>query len=178
MEEGSINLIVEDNKDETFLIKVPSSSINSGELREILKKQVSKSDHFYFIYKNKKYTKNDLDEILNLKQGERINLVNTASKENITICNFHKNLNLSEADMKVEELSGILHLCNLKNIARYIDLEKIKDDTIRESMKDLKDGIDLSDDPQEDIKELLTKKDGNNILTFINYLNKKIKKVS
>ena len=77
--------------------------------------------------------------------------------------------------MKVEELSGILHLCNLKNIARYIDLEKIKDDTIREIMKDLKDGIDLSDDPQEDIKELLTKKDGNNILTFINYLNKKIK---
>jgi hypothetical protein len=175
MEEGSINLIVEDNKDKTFLIKVPSSSIKSGELREILKKQVSKSDHFYFIYKNKKYTKNDLDEILNLKQGERINLVNTASKENITICNFHKNLNLSEADMKVEELSGILHLCNLKNIARYIDLEKIKDDTIREIMRDLKDGIDLSDDPQEDIKELLTKKDGNNILTFINYLNKKIK---
>ena len=175
MEEESINLIVEDNKDKTFLIKVPSSSIKSGELREILKKQVSKSDHFYFIYKNKKYTKNDLDEILNLKQGERINLVNTASKENITICNFHKNLNLSEADMKVEELSGILHLCNLKNIARYIDLEKIKDDTIREIMKDLKDGIDLSDDPQEDIKELLTKKDGNNILTFINYLNKKIK---
>ena len=77
--------------------------------------------------------------------------------------------------MKVEPLSGILHLCNLKNIARYIDFKKIKDDTIREIMKDLKEGIELSDNPQEDIKESLSKKDGNNILTFINYLNKKIK---
>ena len=54
-------------------------------------------------------------------------------------------------------------------------MKKIKDDTIREIMKDLKEGKELSDNPQEDIKKSLTKKDGNNILTFINYLNKKIK---
>ena len=175
MENEAINLIVENDKDETFLIEIPSSSIKSGELREILRKQVSKSAHFYFIYKNKKYTKNDLDEILNFTQGEKINLVNTFSQENFTECHFHKNINLSEADKKVEELSGILHLCNLKNIARYIDLKKIKNDTIREIMKDLKEGIELSDNPKEDIKESLKKTDGNNILTFINYLNKKIK---
>ncbi len=79
MEKESINLIVENDKDETFLIKVPSSSIKSGDLREILRKQVSKnqSNHFYFIYKKKKYTKKDLDEILNLEQGERINFEST-----------------------------------------------------------------------------------------------------
>ena len=175
MENEAINLLVENDQDETFLIEIPSSSIKSGELREILRKQVSKSAHFYFIYKNKKYTKNDLDEILNFTQGEKINLVNTFSQENFTECHFHKNINLSEADKKVEELSGILHLCNLKNIARYIDLKKIKNDTIREIMKDLKEGIELSDNPKEDIKESLKKTDGNNILTFINYLNKKIK---
>ena len=178
MENETINLVVENEQDEIFLIEIPSSSIQSGELREILRKQVAKkkSSHFYFIYKNKKYTRNDdLNETLNFSQGERINLVNTFSQESFTKCHFHENINLSEADMKVEELSGILHLCNLKNIARYIDLKKIKDDTIREIMKDLKERIELSDNPQEDIKESLSNKDGNNILTFINYLNKKIK---
>jgi len=177
MENGSINLIVENENDETFLIEIPSLSIKCRDLREILRKQASKnkSNHFYFIYKNKKYTKNDLDEILNFSQGERINLVNTFCQESFTECHFHINLSLTEADMKVEELSGILHLCNLKNIARYIDLKKIKDDTIREIMKDLKEGIELSDNPQKDIQESLKNKDGNNILTFINYLNKKIK---
>ena len=172
-----INLIVETDQDETFLIEIPSSSIKSGELKEILKNQVSKrkSKHFDFIYKNKRYKEKDSDEILTFSQGERIKFINNFSEENFTECHFHENINLSEADMKVEELSGILHLCNLKNIARYIDLKKIKDDTIREIMKDLKEGIELSDNPQEDIKESLTKKDGNNILTFINYLNKKIK---
>ena len=132
MENEAINLIVENDKDETFLIEIPSSSIKSGDLREILRIQASKnkSQHFYFIYKNKKYTKKDLNEILNFSQGERINLVNTFSQENYTECHFHKGINLEEADMKVEELSGILHLCNLKNITRYIDLKKIKDGTI------------------------------------------------
>ena len=175
MENEEVNLIVETDKDETFLVEVPSSSISSGELREILRNQISKSQHFYFICKNKKYTKKDLDETLNLSQGERIILVNTFSKESFTECHFHKNAKLDEADMKVEELSGILHLCNLKNIARYIDLKKIKDETIKEIMKDLKEGIVLSDDPKTDIKESLQKKDGNNIMTFINYLDKKIK---
>ena len=177
MENGTINLVVENEQDETFIIEIPSSSIQSGVLRQILKEKVAKrkSNYFYFMHKNKKYTKDDLNETLNFSQGERINLVHTFSPESFTECHFHKNINLSEADMKVEALSGILHLCNLKNIARYIDLKKIKDNTIREIMKDLKEGIELSDNPQTDIKESLTKKDGNNILTFINYLNKKIK---
>ena len=77
--------------------------------------------------------------------------------------------------MKIEELSGILHLCNLKNIARYIDLNKIKDNEIKEIMKDFKESIKLTGNPQQDIKETLSKKDGKNILTFINFLDKKIK---
>ena len=77
--------------------------------------------------------------------------------------------------MNVKKLSGILHLCNLKNIARYIDLNKIKDNSIKEIMKDLKEDIELTGNPQRDIKETLSKKDGKNILTFINYLDKKIK---
>jgi DNA-binding cell septation regulator SpoVG len=42
-------------------------------------------------------------------------------------------------------------------------------------MADLKEDIELTGNPQRDIKETLSKKDGKNILTFINYLDKKIK---
>ena len=175
MENESISLIVETDNDKTYIIDVPSS-IKSGELRELLKIEIIKNTHFYYIYKNKKYQKDDkVEEVLNIKEGDKIIIVNTFTKECCVECNFHKNINLNEADMKVEELSGILHLCNLKNISRYIDLNKIKDNTIREIMKDLKEGIQLTDNPQKDIKESLSKKDGSNILTFINYLNKKIK---
>ena len=174
MKNESISLIVENDQDETFIIEVPSS-IKSGELRELLKKEIIKDTKFYFIYKNKKYKEDNKVEVLNLNDGEKIYLEKTFIQECKIECNFHKNINLNEADMKIEELSGILHLCNLKNIARYIDLSKIKDKTIREIMKDLKEGVQLTDNPQKDIKESLSKKDGNNILTFINYLNKKIK---
>ena len=77
--------------------------------------------------------------------------------------------------MNAQKLSGILHLCNLKNIARYIDLNKVQNNTIKEIMADLKEDIELTGNPQRDIKETLSKKDGKNILTFINYLDKKIK---
>ena len=174
MENESISLVVEADKDRTFIIEAPSP-IKSGELRELLKEQITKSYHFYFIYKNKIYKKEDINDVLNINEGEKIYIVNTFSKECHVECNFHKNIDLNEADMKVEELSGILHLCNLKNIARYLDLSRINDNSIKEIMKDLKQGIQLTDNPQKDIKESLSNKDGNNILTFINYLNKKIK---
>jgi len=173
MENGLISLIVETDKDQTFLIEVPSS-IKSGELREILKKDVAKTTHFFFVYKNKEYTRENLNEVLNIKEGEKIYLEVTIIQE-CFIAHFHKNLNLNEADNKVEELTGILNLCNLKNIARFVDLSKIEDKTIKEIMKELKEGIYLTDNPQKDIKESLSRKDGSNIMTFINYLDKKIK---
>ena len=49
MENGAISLIVENEQDETFLIEIPSSSIQSGELREILRKQVAKKKAAIFI---------------------------------------------------------------------------------------------------------------------------------
>jgi len=49
MENGTINLVVENEQDEIFLIEIPSSSIQSGELREILRKQVAKKKAAIFI---------------------------------------------------------------------------------------------------------------------------------
>jgi hypothetical protein len=41
-------VIVETDKEQTFLIEVPSS-INSRKLRELLQKEVAKTQHFFFI---------------------------------------------------------------------------------------------------------------------------------
>ena len=54
-------------------------------------------------------------------------------------------------------------------------MNKIKDNGIKAIMKDFKEGIKLTGNPEQDIKETLCKKDGKNILTFINFLDKKIK---
>ena len=50
MENGTINLVVENEQDEIFLIEIPSSSIQSGELREILRKQVAKKKKQPFLF--------------------------------------------------------------------------------------------------------------------------------
>jgi len=182
MENRLISLIVETDKNQTFLIDVPSS-IKCDELRELLKKEIAKDPHFYFIYKNKKYPGNkndrkdevyDKNEILHIKEREKLYLEVTIVKE-CFIAHFHPNLKSEEGDNKVEELSGILNLCNLKNIASFIDLNKIKNKTIKEIMKELTEGIYLTENPQKDIKDSLSREDGSNILTFINYLDKKIK---
>ena len=143
MENGLISLIVENDKNQTFLIDVPSS-IKCDELRGLLQKEIAKDPHFYFIYKNKKYPGNEKDrkdevydknEILHIKEREKLYLEVTIVKE-CFIAHFHPNLKSEEGDNKVEELSGILNLCNLKNIASFIDLNKIKNKTIKEIMKE------------------------------------------
>ena len=169
MENGLVSVIVETDKEKTFLIEVPSS-IKHKELRELLKNEITKTSHFYFVYKNKRYESgNNKEEVIHINEGTKIYLEVTLIPEAF-IAHFHENLNLDEADKKVEELTGILKLCNLKYIAKYIDLEKIKNKEIKEIMKELKEGIYLTDNPQKDIKESLSRKDGSNILTFINYL--------
>jgi hypothetical protein len=174
MENGLISVVVETDKDKTFIIEVPSS-IKHKELRELLKNEITKTSHFYFVYKNKRYESgNNKEEVIHINEGTKIYLEVTLIPEAF-IAHFHENLNLDEADKKVEELTGILNLCNLKYIVKYIDLEKIKKKEIKEIMKELKEGIYLTDNPQKDIKESLSRKDGSNILTFINYLDKKIK---
>ena len=86
-----------------------------------------------------------------------------------------KNINIKKPEKNNKEVSGILHFWFLKNIAKYLDLNSIKDNKIKEIMKDLKEDIEMTGNPQKDIKETLSKKDGKNIMTFINYLDKKIK---
>jgi hypothetical protein len=52
------------------------------------------------------------------------------------------------------------------------DVNKISSKEIRGIISDLKKEMDLSDDPQKDIKANLSQKEGHNIITYINYIKK------
>ena len=177
MEEKEIDLIIEDEKENKYIFEVPRR-IKCKDLKEIiLKAKIVKNSKFHIIYKNKKYEEKeeDLNQILHLSQGDRIYIESYVSLESGFECNFHKNVNLNEADMNyIVELSGILLLCLLKYIAQNLninDLSKINQKEIREVIQELSEGIKMTGNPQKDIKESLSQKNGNNILTYINYLN-------
>ena len=170
--ENEIDLFILDEKEKTYILQV-SKTISFGDLKEIIKRKIVGNDHFSIIYKNKKYR--DENEKLNLSQGDRIYIESTVNLERAVECHFHENVKLDEGDMNTVELSGILQLCLLKYIASKInDTSKIQDDEIREIIKELKEGVQMDENPQENIKNSLSQKNGNNILTYINYLKEVI----
>jgi GTPase SAR1 family protein len=65
-------VVVETDKDETFIIEVPSS-IKHKELRELLENEITKTSHFYFVYKNKRYESgNNKEEVIHINEGTKI----------------------------------------------------------------------------------------------------------
>ena len=141
--EDEIDLIIKDDDEKTYILEIPKR-IKYIDLKELIKKKINKKADFDVIYKNKKYEKDD--EILNLNQGDMIYLESNVFLENFTPCQFHQNINLNEADMKVEDLSGILLICLLKYIASKInDLNQIKNGEIREIIKELMEGMQMTD---------------------------------
>ena len=167
-----IELIVQDEKEKTYILEV-KKTIKYEELKRIVKETIVKTYKFDLIYKNKKYTNSN--EILYLSQGDKIYIESSVCLESNIECNFHKNVNLNEADMNVVKLSGILELCLLKYIASFINnLNLIKNDEIREIIRELKEGVKMTNNPQKDIYESLSQTNGNNILTYINYLQEVI----
>ena len=172
--EDEIDIIVQDEKEKKYMLEVPKRILYK-DLKKIVKANIVKTHDFSLIYKNKKYK--DLNEILNLSQGDIIYIESSVSLENYTECHFHEGLNLDEADMNVDDLSGILQLCLLKYIASEIsDLNLIKNKEIREIIKELKEGVKMTNNPENDIRESLSQTKGNNILTYINYIKEVISK--
>ena len=169
--EDEIDLIIQDEDEKIYILEVPKR-IYVKDLKQIIKEKVIFND-CDIIYKNKKF--NDLNEILNLSQGDKIYIESNISLENYTECHFHTGVNLEDADMNVVELSGILQLCLLKYIASEINnLNLITNKEIREIIKELKEGVKMTNNPQNDIRESLSQTNGNNILTYINYLKEVI----
>lgn len=172
MEEEEVDIIIETEEDKSFLLQVPKI-IKCSDLKKIIEDKKLFKKRFYIIFRNKICENN---EILNINSGETIYLECTIVKENYTACNFHKNLNLNEADMVTCKLSGILHLCLLKYISRNIkDTSKIQNKEIKGIIEDLQKDIKFTNDPEKDIKSVLEQNNGNNIITYMHYLEEVIK---
>ncbi len=169
--DDEIDIFLEDELEKLYILQVPKR-IKNKDLIEIIKNKTKKKN-FYVIYKNKKYE--DENEILNLSSGDRIYIEKNIILENATECNFHLNVNLNDDDQTYGDLSGILQLCLLKYIARNLNnLSLIKNSEIRDIIHELKEGVQMTDNPQKDIKESLSQKNGNNILTYMNYIKEVI----
>ena len=142
-----------------------------ADLKEKLKNLIFKNNFFYFVHNSKVYDDEESkDDLLNLEQGDTIYTFKTIIKEKYMV-HFHRQQNLKEDDMKIVELSGILKICLLEYIANNIDnIERIKNKEIRSIISDLKNEMNLTSNPQEDIKYNLSQKFGSNIITFKYYI--------
>ena len=106
------------------------------------------------------------------EEGDLIKIIHNRTNENVTFCKFHLNANLEEDGMKTENLTGILNLCLLKYIASKIDnLNVIKFKDIRNIISELKEEVNFNNDPLKDIQANLTQNNGNNIISYINYID-------
>ena len=168
-EELDVFVIMEDGKKYTIEVE---KSITYRELMEAIKGRITKHNHFYVTFNGKKYTKDNKNDILNFNKSDKIYLFLTVVNESNNVA-FHLNPDVDESDAKVLPLSGILQLCLLKYIAKNMndnEINKIASNEIRNIILDLQKEMDLNDDPQKDIYTNLSQKDGNNIITYINYI--------
>ena len=150
-EEVDIFVIMEDGKKYTLEI---AKTIHYIDLMQILKKKIVKHNHFQVNFNGKKYTKDNKNDILNFNQGDIIDLIITVIPEGYNT-KFHLNEKVDESDTSVVELSGILQLCLLKNIAKNMnedEINKISQKDIKNIIEELKEEMDLTDEPKEDIK--------------------------
>ena len=176
-----IDIFVETDNDKRFMIEIPNK-IKVVDLEAIIIKNKLNNGDFKILYKEKKYSKNDENELLNFEQQDIIYASNNFIKE---ICqlnaDLHKNPYLDEGDMKTIQVSGFLQLFLFRYISRNIKnisiLDKISKEhipninNIKDIISDLNKGIKITDDSQKDIISQLEEENGSNILAYSNYIN-------
>ena len=173
MEIDEIDIFVQTEDGKKYTVEVPKK-IKYKDLKEKIM-PIFGHKHFYFNYKSKKDDNENENEILELKEGEIIFTILTIINESHVNVKFHLNTNLEEADMKTEKLSGILLICLLEFISKRInDVERIKNVEVREIISDFKKNMNLTNNPEKDIKANLSQKYGNNIIAYKSYINEKI----
>ena len=187
MDSGEVDIYVITDKGQRYTVDI-KKTITCGEFWTILADRIIFSSYFSFSFNGKEYKnnkestdKNDKliykkSDILNFNEGDIVYATISVTEEACTAnVAFHLNVKVDEKDKSVCALSGILQLCLLKYIAKEMnvnDINKISSNEIRNIISDLKKEMDLSDDPQKDIKANLSQKEGHNIITYINYIKK------
>ena len=177
MENEEVDIFVITDNGKKYIINV-KKSIPYRELFDLLSNKVLEALHFYVIFQGKIYKKGNENDILNFNQGDEVIVNFTVDDESYVNAVFHLNAKVDESDKSVVELSGILQLCLLKYIAKNMndsEIKKITSEEIKTIISNLQEDMDLSDNPQKDIKANLSQKAGKNIMTYINYIKGVIK---
>jgi hypothetical protein len=168
-DEDYVEVYIENEKKSVFMVDCPNK-ISYKDLKKLVKsKNITDINYLYFIVGGNSFDENKEDEIIDLEEGDRITIVNERTDEGGVFTEFHKNVNLNESDGEIIPLTGILKLILIKQIASNINANKISSNEIKKIILELQKGIEMKDEPQNDIKTNLEQNDGNNILAYSKY---------
>ena len=177
MKEKEIDIIIIDGDDKKYMMQIPKKI----SYKKLIDRITDIFEKYYFdiFYNSKLYTNKNINDIIIFEQGDSIKLIKTRLEEKFIFCNFHEDARLDEEDMFTEQLTGILNLCLLKYISKnFTNIDRIEYIKIKNIISELRNGIEFKefkDNPEENIKANLSQNSGNNILSYINYIDSIIK---
>ena len=170
-----IDIFVIDENDKKYMFEI-SPQIKYIDLLNKIESSLKK--YFFNIRHNKKtYSKDNKNDILNLEQGDTIYIISNHYREEEEINNVPINKSIAKSCSINNEFSGILKLFFLKYIATNIeDIENIKSAKVKNIISYLKRIIEFQNVPKEGIIANLVEKSGNNIISYIKYIDSIINK--
>ena len=160
----------EENNHMTYSRQVPKT-IKNYELRDLITdNNLTKLIYFNIVWNNKLYDRNNLSDILNLEEGDKVRIIPDRVDEKFN-GKFYTNKNLNEEDLATGKLTGILKVILIRYISSFIkDENAIQNEEIKKIIHELKEGMKFEENTQEDIKSNLSEVDGKNIMAYSNYV--------
>ena len=160
----------EENNHMTYSRQVPKT-IKNYELRDLITdNNLTKLIYFNIVWNNKLYDRNNLSDILNLEEGDKVRIIPDRVDEKFN-GKFYTNKNLNEEDLATGKITGILKVILIRYIASFIkDENAIQNEEIKKIIHELKEGMKFEENTQEDIKSNLSEVDGKNIMAYSNYV--------
>ncbi len=173
MENDLIDIFVEDDLNQTFLIET-RKSIKYCEFQNLLKeKKIIRAEltHYYIVLHAQKYNKQKLNEVLNLENGDRVTIINTRIPEKFE---FHTDPNAICKNTKIVQLSGFMRLFLIKYISIFVNPNFIQNPEIREIITEIQNMTNLAESPkgpEEGIQSILKDETGNDMIAYSKYVN-------
>ena len=169
MEIEEIDIFVVDGNDKKYMIEI----VPQIKYTDLKIKIESSLQRYYFdiLYKNRLYTIDNENDILNFEKGDIIYIINKRSNNNqISQINFSTKTNLQ--NIPKIKLSKILNFFLLKYIAENIDnIQMIESNDIKDIILYLKKNIISIKDRQNNIQFNIMDKEGNNIISYSSYIS-------
>ena len=169
MESEEIDIFVVDENDKKYMIEI-FPQIKYIDLKTKIESTLQRY-YFNILYKNRLYTIDNVNDIINFEEGDIIYIISNRSKNNqISQINLNTQTNLQ--NISKIKLSKILNFFLIKYIAENIDnIQIINSKNIKDIILYLKEDIIFLKDNQKDIKINLIDNKGNNIISYSNYIS-------